>query len=169
MGYLIQALEPAKLRAHVQKLTSTIQEFAGGYDAIAVTGNSGAIPAGILSINLNKPIIIIRKGESSHGTEVELPSMCDDGTVFTSQPRRYIIIDDGISTGATIIRMRRMIAEEIDGRSTTNPDFDLYCVGIFCYNQRFIGTMNREMITDMAVRYGWDCPIICDNRILYKP
>ena len=126
--------------------------------------------AGILSVNLDKPIIVVRKGESCHGAEVELPSMCQDGTSFTEQPRRYIIIDDGISMGGTICNILQKIKEDVDIYNTSfNANFDLLPVGIFCYNQDRIGSMSKETVTGMAKGLNWPCLIVGNNQLLYNP
>lgn len=169
MGYLIQALEPHNLRMHAQSLTCAIETYNSGYDAIAVSGNSGSIMAGILSINLDKPIIVVRKGESCHGEQVELPSLNWDGTNFTEQPRRYIIVDDGISSGATIQRILSNIGTEVVRMNEVLPEFDLLCTGIFCYNQEFIGTMNKGVMMELVRRFQWTYPIVCNNQLLYNP
>lgn len=78
------------------------------FDAIAVRGCSGIVPGTIVAYLLRKPLIIVRKGETSHsdvgpaGAEI----LCDSLPLkFT-----YVVIDDTRATGATIKAIRTALS-----------------------------------------------------------
>jgi orotate phosphoribosyltransferase len=90
-------------------------------DFIAVMGFSGVIPATYISDALKIPILIIRKtAESAHGDILEACNYPDNAS--------FIIIDDGICTGKTIIKILHTIKEEYDWK----------CKAVFLYNQKKI-------------------------------
>ena len=120
MSYLDSVLDPQKATQKVQLLLETIKASAIEFDFIAVRGMSGALIGGAVSMELSKPIVIVRKGESTHGAAVEYPT---DMTVTSS---KYIIIDDGIATGSTIIEILEKLGP---------GHFCCTCKGIFLYAQ----------------------------------
>lgn len=108
--YLSELMVPHTLRKIVNKTISLIKKHKIKFDAIAFRGLSGSLAASAISIQLNKPLIAIRKN-SSHGDKVEGYVLADT----------YIIIDDFIDSGKTI----KSILRDIDGM----------CVGIVLYGQ----------------------------------
>jgi adenine/guanine phosphoribosyltransferase-like PRPP-binding protein len=82
------------------------------FDAIAFTGNSGALVAAPLAIALDKKLILIRKRKDmSHGEFIE-----------GNTNSRYIILDDFIASGCTMSAIIRAL------RYATGR-----CVGIVLY------------------------------------
>lgn len=78
------------------------------FDTIAFSGMSGAMMAPILSHWLNVPMLCIRKFDDvSHYTLGHLSPL--EGHIDT---RRYMIVDDFISTGNTINRIITSISRE---------------------------------------------------------
>lgn len=83
------------------------------YDTIAFTGNSGSALAYILSFTLKIPLICVRKpGEDSHF--IGKPSTwfpIRDRDLFEGNLscKNYIIIDDGISSGKSVKKIRDVI------------------------------------------------------------
>lgn len=103
--------EAAKVARELQK------DEATRFDAIAFTGNSGAIFAGALAVKINTNMILVRKpNESSHagGAIVE----GDD------RDKRYLIVDDFISSGDTIKRIVREIKKVFPSK---------VCIGVLEY------------------------------------
>jgi orotate phosphoribosyltransferase len=88
------------------------------FDAIAIRGNSGAAVGWPVSYITGIPIVLIRKGEKTHGRDMEGPD---------SRIDRYLILDDFIETGTTV---RSMIDEFSKRRVLGNSD----CVGVLLYN-----------------------------------
>jgi adenine/guanine phosphoribosyltransferase-like PRPP-binding protein len=87
------------------------------FDAIAFTGNSGAGFGFPLSFLLKIPVINVRKRATAH-YEGKI-----EGTISS---KRYLIVDDFISTGNTIKRINTTISNELFGHAKP--------VGIFLYD-----------------------------------
>jgi len=107
--YLSRLMTPKTLRQTTNKIISTIKKNKIEFDAIAFRGLSGSLVAPIISLDIEKPLIVVRK-DASHGDKIE-------GYVSAD---KYIIIDDFIDSGKTI----RSILKSIDAM----------CVGIILYD-----------------------------------
>jgi adenine/guanine phosphoribosyltransferase-like PRPP-binding protein len=81
----------------VRDAALTLTQKAGEFDALAVTGNSGAIFGGALAFLMEKPLLLIRKGDAHSSLKWE----------GRADVTSYIVVDDCISTGATL---RRIVA-----------------------------------------------------------
>jgi adenine/guanine phosphoribosyltransferase-like PRPP-binding protein len=83
------------------------------FDAIAVTGNSGAIFGGALAVAMNKSLFLVRKpDDNTHsGYRIEGPD----------EANSYVFVDDCVSTGATLLRVHAAMLKE-------------------CPNVKFLGT-----------------------------
>jgi adenine/guanine phosphoribosyltransferase-like PRPP-binding protein len=89
------------------------------FDAIAFTGTSGAALAFILSHWMNVPLICVRKtNDGSH-----YPGYMGLLEGFTGT-KRYMIVDDFISSGRTIDKIRDEIAKKLP---------QAQCIGIVLY------------------------------------
>lgn len=109
----------------VELLAETATKF-GEFDFIAGTGLSGWLLLVPLSIRLEKPIAAVRKAEGNgHSYRHEMPE-----TIRTRRRLRYVIVDDFISTGRTVDRIK----EELDALG------EHQCVGVACYHlpERYI-------------------------------
>lgn len=100
-----------KARFMPENLADDVAEMARAlknviFDALAFRGLSGAILAGTLAVRLKKPLIGVRKGESTHSMElVEYYG----GWICP----RYVIVDDFPFTGQTIKIIVKMIQEKM--------------------------------------------------------
>lgn len=84
----------------VKRLTEHISEF----DSIVVRGNSGILVGAPVSLLINKPIVVIRKGsEKSH----------DHNPVINinSLGRRWLFLDDIIDSGKTLKTCKSQITK----------------------------------------------------------
>lgn len=125
--YLATALDSSCLIAAVTKAAKTISQVE--FDAIAVTGNSGAIFGGALSIILKANIILVRKPRESSHTEAKV-----EGAFGRFRERvKYVIVDDFVSTGLTITYI-------IDSIKNMNPNAE--CVGVYEYVRDGFTTKN---------------------------
>lgn len=96
------------------------------FDAIAFTGTSGSALAYPLSCALGIPLICVRKNDGNHFKRSV------EGYV---NAKRYLIVDDFISTGDTVMKIVKTISEH-NGKSKP--------VGIFLYaNNREIKYFNQ--------------------------
>jgi hypothetical protein len=94
--YAAQLYDPRTLRETMERATEAARKIRTTipFDAIAFRGSSGAALAYPISAALEVPAVYVRKPtESSHGRSIEGPS---------TEVSRYLIVDDMISSGATV-------------------------------------------------------------------
>lgn len=88
------------------------------YDSIAVTGISGLIIGAPLSILVGKPLVVIRKGnDKEYAHSVRHPGIEDVG-------KRYLFVDDFISTGETMRRVENALSRVARMVGTYEYDYD---------------------------------------------
>ena len=91
VDYLDRIIQVEKLRLLVERVVEISKRFE--FDAWAFRGNSGALLAAPLALATGKTMIMVRKPDTkSHSYRVV------EGDVGA---RRYIIVDDCVSSGAT--------------------------------------------------------------------
>jgi orotate phosphoribosyltransferase len=106
------------------------------FEAIAFRGMSGALIAPMVAEAMNKQLILVRKGESSHSDhEVEGYRIALD--------THYIILDDLISSGETV----KVIVEKIHEHAPS-----LKCVGSFEYEKMHYGEDTLEAVLRQGLR-----------------
>lgn len=88
------------------------------YDAIAVRGVSGLMVGGILSLRLNKPLVVVRKTKGEHSEHI-VEGVRRDGM-------RYLIVDDLVCSGATVNDIMAQIEAINHGAQ---------CVGVVVYEE----------------------------------
>lgn len=100
---------------HVDKTLRALERHE--FDAIAFTGISGAMIAPIVAYLMNRQLICVRKPQDSkHASHtVEGPLL----------PCRYVIVDDGRSSGKTVNDIEQAIAESLNRKHE--------CVGVYFY------------------------------------
>lgn len=115
---------PADVRAEVEAAVAALSGVE--FDTIAVRGVSGMMVGVPLSLELGKPLVVVRKpDERAHS------SMLANGQNLGSS---YIIVDDFKSTGDTMRAVRKGIREWADCRCIPEPE----CKGEYTYvNRRF--------------------------------
>lgn len=90
--YVENFIRPEKLRANIDRVVNYLRDGGFEFDTIAFRGMSGATVAPAVALQMNKEIIMVRKGESNHsGYAVE----------GNTSARRVIIVDDLVSSGET--------------------------------------------------------------------
>jgi adenine/guanine phosphoribosyltransferase-like PRPP-binding protein len=95
------------------------------FDSLAFTGSSGAALAFIISARLHIPIIYVRKvREKSNGNKIESNAH--------AEIKSYLIVDDFISSGATVRRIHREITDHAKEKSQRVPE----CQGVYIYDAR---------------------------------
>jgi len=106
--YLSHVFYPDQFKVMVEKAEKRLRELDGHtpFDSIAFTGVSGAALAFPLALALDKTLLCVRKkkSESSHSPfEVEgnYSSEC------------YVIVDDFISSGKTVMEIQRSIDSNV--------------------------------------------------------
>lgn len=115
-SYLSTVLNQDKLDDALKKAVKRIKkkDFPK-FDAIAFRGYSGALFASALALKLKKDLILIRKSENAHSWKA---------VEGANKSKRYIIIDDFISSGETV----RACLDKVTKFATKAK-----CVGIFLY------------------------------------
>lgn len=122
-SYLQHVFDPALFQRSVDKTLAAAERLQKcyGYDTIVFSGMSGAAMAFMLSHWMNVPLLCVRKkGDSSHyvsSTRRYLEGNAQD-------VRKYLIIDDFISSGATVQYMIDTIKE---------ANYSAECVGMLMY------------------------------------
>lgn len=116
--YLEPLFNPVTLKKVIDKLVAMIQDSGVEFDTIAFRGLSGSLVAPAVALALTKYMVAIRKEDLAE---------CHSHTTYEGYafPERYIIIDDLICSGATLIAIR----DEV--RKWRGKDAEL--AGVFLY------------------------------------
>ena len=93
-GYLRNPLELDRQAKTVGEVCKYLRLLQQDYEAIAFRGMSGALIAPTVALRLKKTLIMVRKPETVTHSRMRVEG--DSGA------KRYIIIDDLISTGDTV-------------------------------------------------------------------
>lgn len=111
--YLTNILNPTTFNEVVAKTLANLTTRKDDFDGIAFRGLSGSLIAPIICWKLKKKMIAVRK-ETSHSTFAAEGPNCE----------RYIILDDFVSSGSTILAILEGISKQgIKGK----------CVGIYLW------------------------------------
>ena len=117
--YLYRILQEGGLKRRALYLQYIIDKYHIDFDSIAIRGNSGAIMGGALSLITNKPLILVRKKDDDNHSVYNVEG-------YTGV-RRYIIVDDLISTGDTIGHIIADIREHLHTEAK--------CVAVLLYSR----------------------------------
>lgn len=137
LAYLRSVFAPDALDRTARRAVKTLRPFAGRFDAIAFTGHSGTIVAPLVAVRLHKPMVLVRK-PGSEGHMMAYESRVQGAS---AQGLRYLILDDVVSTGATV---RRVIQELSENRAASE------FAGLYVYEDSFyrlsslLGMIGRE-------------------------
>lgn len=116
----MEALQPHRLNHYLQQARKKLRESKLDYDSIVFCGMSGAVFAPALTVLLGKQMIMVRKAKDyrpfTH-SEFQVEGY--------RNVKRYIIVDDLVSTGDSVRRM----AEKISEFSSQ----EAICVAVYCY------------------------------------
>jgi len=93
-------LNPKTRKDLIEWIYQTLKPHANKFDAIAVCGMSMALVAPTIADRLNKNLILVRKGGERTHSDLRVEGVRDG---------RYIIIDDIIDTGDTLLRVTEQI------------------------------------------------------------
>ena len=94
--YLSAGLDRTSIRAHVARIVQDIREHAPRAQAIAFRGISGALLAPIVALELDLPLIAVRKAEKNH--PFQTIETLVDRAVSRDEPLSYVVIDDLVLT-----------------------------------------------------------------------
>jgi adenine/guanine phosphoribosyltransferase-like PRPP-binding protein len=103
-----------QLKADAKNIIKLLLPHRRKFDSIVVCGSSGTIMAGILSLALKKSFLVCKKHYNKYGKT--------QGVIG----KRYIIVDDFIEYGSTILGMLNQVKQ-------LNLSFKPKCVAIYLY------------------------------------
>lgn len=107
--YLHGALDSEARIRIVDSGLAILRTWETPFEAVAVRGFSGATVGAILAHALGKALIIVRKhGEPTHATDSV------EGALDWDPLARYLIIDDFVSSGATVRAIREAIGSRAE-------------------------------------------------------
>lgn len=128
MGY---SVDTSRLPRTVDRIVKALKNFGlDKFDAIAFRGMSGAIVSGCVALSINKSLIMVRKpGDKTHsGLKVE----------GDYNAKRYVIVDDLISSGDTVREMIDAIRREFALIYGDSAQPALVGVMLYMYNERVV-------------------------------
>lgn len=145
--------KPERLMEIVDKVAAVVKKLREdnpGLTHIVAQGSSGQSVAWPVSYKLGIPVCIVRKpGEQSHAGE-----MSGSGDLGN-----YIIIDDLISTGTTLRRVIKAIADRHErslGEWSVTPPMVPVCIGVVLYQDRSYTESGSFRVTE----YGSPEPVV---------
>ncbi len=118
-SYVTEALE-TKTAAQLEKaLVKYLRALRLRFDTVVFRGMSGALMAPGVARKMGKELVMVRKDDGNHsGMRVE---------GFKS-PKRYIIVDDFVCTGATVKAIYAALKDSVMTEQRAAK-----CVGVVCY------------------------------------
>lgn len=128
--YLADILNAKRLKEAVENTVKAIKDSGLEFDTIAFTGVSGALVAPAVCMALNKVPTVVRKEKSNNHSCRSYEGLCGNF--------KYIIVDDGIATGCTALKI-------IETMKLNNPGSEF--MGFFGYRQYgfFLPTIPVEL------------------------
>lgn len=113
-------LQPEKRQKFLRKAKAIFRATKPDFDTIAFSGMSGAVFAPMLAHYLKKELIMVRKG-----ADLASKGHSAFNVEGYQAVKRYIIVDDLVSTGTTV----KYIHDQIKNGFTDTAR----CVGVYCY------------------------------------
>jgi orotate phosphoribosyltransferase len=129
-------------RKTVSEVVKSLKQL--NFDYLIGTGLSGTCVIPTVALRLNKPFAIVRK-DVSHG------SFQIEGLPREEKKLSYLILDDFISTGATVDRIFTKMQDFIVRKS------DL-CIGLFSYKDYYFGfTRYTDLVSQFSILEKYKC------------
>lgn len=113
--YTSELYNPARLKFKVARMARLLSPHLDRFDSLVVRGTSGTIFGGALSVELGKPLFVVRKPQENSHT---------NGLVSgEGNPGRWLFLDDFVSSGDT----RRACKDALVGEVGRFMGSALYC------------------------------------------
>lgn len=132
----LSALNQKNLASIVEICTDRLAKHKNDFDYIAFSGISGALIAPIIAYQLQKNMIVVRKERSLH-SELDVEGIEKNSTA------RYLVIDDFIDSGITILRILKKISRMSKKSSM---------VGVYLYNNCLLEKKQNEVIDILGLK-----------------
>ena len=100
--YFPEALRPTTRARTLRACARALRDVRGQFDGLVCTGVSGLLMAPTLADRLHCPLLVVRKADGHHS---DLPI---EGYHAGD---RYVLVDDFVSTGATVQRVAIQLAK----------------------------------------------------------
>lgn len=128
--YHEELFDPKLFKIYVAQAITEIEKIEQPFDSIAFRGASGMILAPSIALKLNKSMTLVRKKHDiysgSHSTNLV------EGAIDCN----YLIVDDFVSTGLTVLEIQRAIA---------NASPKSRCIGIYQYKSMKFSPYNPDL------------------------
>lgn len=110
--YLTPVFDPDMFHRTVSQTVTEAKRLKDkhNFDTIAFCGMSGAAMAFLLAHQLRLPLLCVRKKNESSHYRSQMPSTLMEGNLDC---QRYLLLDDFISSGATVNYVVESIADEL--------------------------------------------------------
>jgi orotate phosphoribosyltransferase len=130
-------------RKTIREIVKSLKQL--NFDYLIGTGLSGSCVIPTVALRLNKLFAIVRKDLKHHGYfEIE-------GLPREDKQLSYLILDDFISTGATVDRIFTKMQDSIVRKS------DL-CIGLFSYKDYYFGfTRYTDLVSQFSILEKYKC------------
>lgn len=133
-SYTAALFDAARRQKVIDWLAAKLREV--GAEAVAASGHSGLIPAAIVAHQLGLPLLAVRQ----LGTDTHDVAMVNG--IVPHHVRRFVVIDDGIASGKTVVRCIEKVREEFGAH--------MECTHILCWCAVFGGSRITNGIYHLA-------------------
>jgi adenine/guanine phosphoribosyltransferase-like PRPP-binding protein len=99
--YMRELIQTTWLKRIIQESSEFLSDKS--FEAIAFSGNSGALLAAPLALALDKGLILVRKPDTECHSDYKVEGLKEAST--------YIIVDDFVASGSTVEFIRRRVEE----------------------------------------------------------
>lgn len=155
--YISNTFSTGTLKKTIKRVKQVLLPLVNTFDTIAFRGMSGALVAPSIAAKLEKDVILVRKQGASHSSRI-----CE-GRV---NAKRYVIIDDFVEYGTTVLNIiseikkwQEQYQHTMSWLDETAKDFPLAtCVGMVFYLHGE-DTMTQRY-KDLAAKLPYEIPCI---------
>jgi orotate phosphoribosyltransferase len=138
MSYLT-ALDPVRRPKIIARVIKALRPLADKFDTITFKGLSGALVAPVVADALKKQLVAVRSEHvKTHGYSVERARKIEPG--------RYVVIDDFVASGDTLLYIHKKMEEEFKG--SAKP------VGTLLYHEEKKAADLRRLVGAGAIPNG---------------
>lgn len=109
-GDAFEFFDRRRLRGAVMRARRFERQHRLRFHAIAGCGISGTVPATLLSQEMDRELLLLRKPNDKRGDYQKLVGAVPDGT--SSGVTNYLVIDDLIESGRTMTHIRKLIESQ---------------------------------------------------------